>query len=203
MRLKTSVWVSACMLLACLHDLADAKQYLRIRERPTVRFSWECTNPRYFSAAKLSRAVRRLMIGSSDEPGRWGERAFPYDLNGDKVPEYFVPLECGATGNCRWAVFALHPTRTMGIIWAENFYAHRRVRGWARITTSEHMNVSESMLETYHFLGGRYRRFGTPYPASAYRNNFPTSLLTVEPLCDPGYIPGSIHPQGVPLPLPN
>jgi len=191
--MKASLLMIACVLLACLHVSVGATRYVRVRERPALRFDWGCTKPNLYPASTLRLAVRRLLSRSLDEPGRWGDRAFAYDLNGDAAPEYFVPLECGATGNCKWAVFALNPTRRIGIIWAENFYIHRRISRWARITTSEHLSVSESMLRTYQFRSGRYRSFGAGYLASAYHDNFPTSLLTVEPLCDPGYIPGSIH----------
>ena len=28
-------------------------------------------------------------------------------INKDGKPEYFIPLDCGATGNCNWGIFAI------------------------------------------------------------------------------------------------
>ncbi|HEV8487412.1 MAG TPA: hypothetical protein VGV87_27945 [Blastocatellia bacterium] len=189
--------VTMILLLGCFgtEAIAQRREYLRIKETAVVRFDLECAKPTSFPKAKLGRLVRTLLGPDTGEPGQWGDRAFSYDLNGDQAPEYFVPLQCGATGNCEWAVFALKPTRVLGVVFAENLYVHRRVLRWSRLTASEHETVSESILATYHYRGTRYRRFGAPYEASAYRDNFPRFLLRVEPLCNPHYVPGSIRPR--------
>jgi hypothetical protein len=185
--------------LVCLCGLvtttkSQSRQYLRVRERPLVRFAFECAEPSLYPKAELDTFVRPLLPQNS--VAVWGERAYAYDLNGDGRKEYFVPLNCGATGNCRWGVFALKPVRLLGIIFAENIYIHRRLNRWSRLTATEHENASTSIINTYGFRRGRYRRFGVAYEASASEDNFPCSLLTVEPLCVPDYVPGSIRPCG-------
>lgn len=184
--------------LLCLSSVivanAQRKNYVRIKENPLVRFEWGCTDPSLYPKAKLDRLVRPLLPKDWPPSVVWGDRTYAYDLNGDGAKEYFVPLFCGGTGNCKWAILSVNPARLLGTAWGESFYIHRRVGRWSRITISSHMNVSESMIDTYSFRNGRYRKFGRGYEASAYREDFPRLLLTVEPLCDPRYVRGSIRP---------
>ena len=169
------------------------RQYVRIRERPLVRFEWECTKPSLYERASFDKVVRRQLPKDWPASSVWGDRAYAYDLNGDGVKESFVPLYCGATGNCKWAILAINPIRKLGIVWGENFYVHKRIGQWSRITITSHINISESLIDTYHFVGNQYRKFGRVFVGSAYSNSFPKLLLTVEPLCNPDYIPGSIR----------
>lgn len=194
--MKCRFIITALTYLCCLATPAKAqtRQYVRIKEKPVVRFTFECAKPSLYPKAKLDHVVRAHL--RKDWVAAWGDRAYAYDLNGDGVKEYFVPLDCGATGNCRWGIFAIKPVRLLGVIYAENFYIHRRLHRWSRLTTTEHENVSRDIINTYRFRGSKYRKFGWAYEASAYKDNFPCTLLTVEPLCDPEYKPGSIHPCG-------
>jgi hypothetical protein len=188
--------IIAALFCVCFSmDAANAqrKQYVRIKAKPLVRFDWECTKPSLYPKSKLDRLVRPLLRGYTDIPGLWGDRAFIYDLNDDNAEEYFIPLNCGATGNCRWGIFSLKPARLLGVIFAENIYVHQRQGRWSQLTTSGHLSSSDSMIDTYLFEKGHYRKFGKSYEASGFRDDFPQLLLTVEPLCNPSYLKGSIQ----------
>ena len=75
--------------------LAQRRLWRESSAKPLVKFDWNCASPSQYPNAKLSRAVRVAL--RRDYPGlkTWADRAFAFDLNGDRQPEYFVPLVCG------------------------------------------------------------------------------------------------------------
>jgi hypothetical protein len=193
--MRNRVLLTTLLCLCCVVvSNAQRKAYVRIKEKPLVRFEWECAKPSLYPKAKLNRLVRPLLRDYRGLPGVWGDRAFAYDLNGDNVKEYFVPLDCGATGNCNWGIFAVNPSRLLGTVSGESIYVHQRVGQWSQLSVAIHGNVSVTLIATYHFRKGEYREFGKPYEASVYREDFPRLLLTVEPLCNPDYVPSSRQP---------
>lgn len=125
---RSLVIVLGLMLAAGLHSPAfsQSKRWREIKGRRLLKFDWNCASPSAYPKAKLDRVVRasakREITGAEAE----ADRAFAFDLNGDRGPEYFVPLVCGATGNCDWGVFALNPARFMGIVNGQYIYVHRR-----------------------------------------------------------------------------
>jgi hypothetical protein len=193
--MRNRILLTALLLLCgVVTTNAQRIEYFRIKEKPVLRFEWECTKPSLYPQTELNKIVRPLLPKDWPPSSTWGDRAYAYDLNGDGTKEYFVPLYCGATGNCEWAILGVNPARLLGTVNGESFYIHEGVGRWSRITIASHITVSESSIATYRFRNGRYRKFGKGYETSAYRNDFPRSLLTVEPLCDPSYVPGSIRP---------
>jgi hypothetical protein len=96
--------------------------------------------------------------------GTWGDRAFRFDLNADQQPEYFVPLDCGGTGNCVWGVFAVNPARELGLITGQYLYVHRLKGGWPEVVTYSHLSAVEGSLTTYRFSKRHYSQIGTRYP---------------------------------------
>lgn len=113
-----------------------------------------------------------------------GERAVAYDLDGDGVKEYFVLLRTMAIGdNCIWGIFALKPARFLGFIFAEHIYLRRRVQGWAALTVSELMSVSDSYYTTFAYRNGKYVRAAGGYETSAYRSDEPKFVVKVPYLC--------------------
>jgi len=119
----------------------------------------------------------------------WGDRAFRFDINGDGNAEYFVPLECGATGNCSWGVFTTKPNRLVGIVDGEDIYVLKSKTGWSEIETYIHDSASDGYVRRYGIRQGRYTRISKDKFVSAYLNNFPKWLDKVHFTCDPGYRP--------------
>jgi hypothetical protein len=189
--MNTKAALGAILLLIpqCLEVSAQQRGYLRIRERPVVWFDFDCTTESAYPKVRLNRLVKRYLRKIPYDIGKWGNRAFGFDLNGDRVKEFFVPLDCGATGNCNWQIFTINPTRSLGIVNGENIWIHKRKYEWSDLTIASHLNASESLLRTYRFKSGKYRRFGADYVESAYKKNSPMNLYLAEPTCDPDWIP--------------
>ena len=176
------------LMLSPIDMEAQKRQYLRIRERPLVWFTFPCAKEKAYPKRKLDPIVKTYLNKIPGDFAEWGDRAFAFDLNGDGIRELFVPLDCGGTGNCNWGVFSINPVRSLRIINGQHFWVHKSKAGWSQLTVASHLNVSESILRTYRFTGGEYRRYGEDYIESAYKENYIEGLFSVEPICDPdGY----------------
>ena len=129
-----------------------------------------------------------------DEYGRKGDRAVALDINRDRKSEYFVPLKCGAVGNCDWAVFAMNPLRKLGIINAEYIYVHPGRARWPELVTYGHLTAAEGTLRKYQMRRGRYRQSSRTFPInhgesglqiqSGTGYKFPRVLKRAKPLCE-------------------
>jgi hypothetical protein len=183
----------ACLMLLgpCPIEVAALLKNRLSRTVPLVVFDFECTKPSSLSRARLRRQIRAALTEVGDIGVRWGNRAFEFDLNRDGKPEYFVPLECGATGNCSWGIFTTSPSRLIGVVNAQDIYVVKTRHGWSDIETYVSSSASDGYLQRYGLRRGRYRQISRDYYASAYLNNFPKSLDKVQLTCDPGYKPAS------------
>ena len=122
-----------------------------------VAISIDCASTGTFPAAVLQAAARDAAEPLSGTGVRtWADRAFGYDLNNDARPEYFVPLVCGATGNCTWAVFAIGPPRLLGRVEGARLYIHEPGAPWSRITGLSTSGTSEGLVTRYAFDGHTY-----------------------------------------------
>lgn len=149
MRLRTII----VLLIATGFSVnAQTRDWRELRRQPLVKFSWGCSTRSAYPTAKLDRIVKRTMKREQFEGfGTWSDRAFAFDLNGDRRLEYFVPLDCGGTGNCYWGVYTLNPVRELGIINGQYLYVHRRTGRWPNVITYGHVTASEGALTTYRF----------------------------------------------------
>ena len=134
-------------------------QNLNIGRHSLTKFSYECASTNTFEAAKLDQVVPRILKHYPD-PDDHVNRAFAFDLNGDDLPEYFVPFHCGAVGNCDWAVFS--HGKFLGMVNGQNIYVYQARNAWPRIFAYGHLSAAEGSLETYVFRR-RYER-QKPYP---------------------------------------
>jgi hypothetical protein len=176
--------------LTVLHAPAVAQNrwWRDVRGKPLVEFDWNCAAPSAYPGVKLDRIVKATMkLEDFVGAGTWGDRAFVFDLDRDRKPEYFVPLDCGATGNCTWGVFALNPTRLMGLLGGQFIYAHSRKGRYPTIITYTHMSAAEGILATYRFRKGRYVWLGDEYPTDVrggiYGNKVPEFLDKARAAC--------------------
>jgi hypothetical protein len=151
--------------MICGHTSTPAQNRLwhEIKGKPLVKFDWNCASTSTYPKAKLIRLVKAAQ-GRGDVVTPAADRAFAFDLNNDGKPEYFVPLVCGATGNCTWGVFALRPSRFLGTVVGEYIYVHKRTGGWPGMITYDHLSAAEGALHTYVFRKGKYTQAGKNYP---------------------------------------
>jgi hypothetical protein len=146
---------------------AQSHRWSKLQGRRLVKFDWGCATPSVYPSAKLNRIVKLVMKRNDyDGLGTWGDRAFRFDLNGDQRPEYFVPLDCGGTGNCVWGVFAVNPARELGLITGQDLYVHRLKGQWPEVVTYSHLSAVEGSLTTYRFRKRHYSQVGTQYPVN-------------------------------------
>jgi hypothetical protein len=161
---RTKLLASAALILTvCFSPAADAqsRRWRSIRGRPLVKFDSNCASASAYPKDELGGVVRALLKRKyADRPDAEAERAFAFDLNGDRKPEYFVPLVCGAVGNCNWGVFALNPSKLLGVINGQYVFVHTRSGRWPDVITYRHMTAAEGTLGTYAFRRGRYGWLG-------------------------------------------
>lgn len=140
---------------------AQNSHWRGIKGKPLVKFDWNCAAPEMLPKASLSHLIE-LAFESEDPGPHYADRAFKYDLNRDGKAEYFVPLYCGATGNCTFGLFSLNPPRLLGKINGEYMYLNARTRAWPDLITYAHFTAVEGDLFTYTFRRGRYKELGRP-----------------------------------------
>ena len=97
------------------------------------------------------------------------ERAIRWDLNGDAVPEYFVPFDCGTSGNCIWGLFEGKGFGHLGDIEAFRIYATTAGNGkWPPIEVCLGAGTDTTWVATCSFHANRYHR-GTWQPMAGTR----------------------------------
>jgi len=122
-----------------------------------VKFDWNCSSPIANPKKKLNKIVHSTMDQRKFSGfGTWGDRAVALDLNGDHKNEYFVPLNCGATGNCAWGLFAQGPLRRLAIIRGQDIYVQTRRGHWPKLIVYSHLSAVEGVLTTYEMKRGSY-----------------------------------------------
>lgn len=108
------------------------------------------------------------------EPGQ--DRAVRWDLNGDGTPEYFVPFDCGTSGNCIWGLFDGKELRHLGDLEAFRAYLSTAGNGkWPPIEVCLGAGTDTIWVATYNFHRTRYDRgawqpmAGTPASGPLHR----------------------------------
>ncbi|HEV7472626.1 MAG TPA: hypothetical protein VGN90_01180 [Pyrinomonadaceae bacterium] len=150
--------ICAWMLIGlCPTALAQDKYWREIKGKSLVRFDGNCASPEILPTTTLSRLIKSALKDERPDTHYYADRAFAYDLNRDNQPEYFVPLVCGATGNCTFGLFTLNPKRFLGKVNGEFIYVHGRRRAWPDLVTYGHFSAAEGTLSTYTFRRGRYK----------------------------------------------
>ena len=186
------LWTSILLLIVAgllVPAVAQSRRWRGVKGKPLVKFDWNCASTEAYSKAHLDGMVRATMKREGFEGGgTYADRAFLFDLNGDRKPEYFVPLICGGTGNCTWGVFGLNPARGLGLVNGQYIYVHKRSSRWPEIITYGHFSASEGHLGTYSFKKNQYAWLGDNYRTEVrggiYGNKIPAFLERAREACE-------------------
>jgi hypothetical protein len=160
---STVIAVLALLLVCTPTSLGQQRLWQSLRHESLAEFSWDCAQTSWRRTARLNGLVQTALHRSDDGPPKYGDRAFAFDLNGDGRAEMFVPLTCGATGNCSWAILTTRHPRLLGVVGGESLYLHRKHGGWPVIITYVHVTAGEGSLMTYRVQRGRYVAVAKPY----------------------------------------
>src|SRR5687767_14354876 len=109
----------------CLFIQAQNKRWRNVKGESLTVFDRNCTSPSVYPKSKLKRVVKFALKNDYSGVKTWADRALAFDINADRKLEYFVPLVCGATGNCTWGVFSVNPAKFIGIVAGQYIYIHR------------------------------------------------------------------------------
>ncbi len=157
--LRPMMFCAVMLVGLCSAVVGQNKYWREIKGKPLVKFDWNCTEPATLPKPALNGLIEAA-LKEEQYTGTYyyADRAFAYDLNGDRQPEYFVPLVCGATGNCTFGLFSLNPNKFLGRINGEYLYLHRGRQTWPRLVTYGHTTAVEGTLVTFTFRRGRYQQ---------------------------------------------
>ncbi len=101
------------------------------------------------------------------------DRAVLWDLNGDGAPEFFVPYDCGNSGNCIWGLFEGREFRHLGDLEAFRAYVSTSGNGkWPPIEVCLGAGTDYTWMATYSHHRNRYDR-GTWQPMAGTRASGP------------------------------
>ena len=87
----------------------------------------------------------------------YGDRAAILNFGQPPTDVFFIPLSCGATGNCWWCVVASAPSRNLGVL-SGAVIRVAQGPGWPAIEAFTHAGAGEGDLETLVQRGGQYHR---------------------------------------------
>jgi hypothetical protein len=173
------------VVAVALSGVVDSSAQGRSKARVVKSFNIYCTLRSAYPKSRIHNLVRADMKKLEKERVIWGDfRAFPFDLNGDRVPECFVPLECGSAENCTWGIYSVNPPRRLGVIQARGIYVRNRVGQWAALTTFSNSGCDTGHVERIVYQKGRYIR-ASWYKETTLCQGFPFLAKMGEPQCEP------------------
>jgi hypothetical protein len=133
-------------------------------------FSFVCATPAVLLPAPVKQIVTQLTRAHKvDGVHAWGDRAVSLRLRKDHAPVYFVPLSCGATGNCTWGIIDSSPARSLGVFAGAVVKVETAGSGWPPIQVFTSGAGGDSRLEMLRLMDGQYRAqasAGKPAPAT-------------------------------------
>lgn len=122
-----------------------------------IHISFVCTKQQRLPS-DLHAIVFGLMSKYRDEGvANWGDRAVAVHFRDPNSEIFFVPLSCGATGNCWWGVISSSPARSYGVINGAILQLTSE-HGWPNINVFARIGAGEGTLEVFAFKAGSYRR---------------------------------------------
>ena len=173
--------VVAVVLCGAADSLAQSASKSRVMKS----FNIYCTLRSAYPKSSIHNLVRADMKRLEKERAIIEEfRAFPFDLNGDGVSEYFVPLECGSAENCTWGIYSVKPVRRLGVIQARGIYVRKRIGRWSALTTFSNSGCDTGFVEQIVHRRGKYVR-ASWYKETTPCEGFPFLIKMGEPQCEP------------------
>jgi len=161
---RWTVWINRSIIASILAIGSIAAALAATSTQPQTQpartmstFTFDCASPDMLKATHLEAAARQALDSLGDSGTRnWADRAVLADLNDDGSPEVFVPLSCGATCNCTWAVFQQAPPRLIGQMGACVLHIQPG-KPWATVLTYSQMSDEDGFLQPYSFEKDSYR----------------------------------------------
>ena len=130
------------------------------RSNPFVAaFDFGCAGATTLPASIRSLLEERIRRQGPLGTATWLDRAVRVDLNGDAAGEFFVPYDCGATGNCLWGLFDGSTMEPLGDLEAAVIYlGESPKRGWPILEAFLTQGAAQAWVSTYRWRSGRYER---------------------------------------------
>jgi hypothetical protein len=126
--------------------------------QPQKGFGFVCARADPRLASEYREALAPLLAKFGGEGvATWGDRAVAVRLSAT-VSGWLVPISCGATGNCNWAVLAASPARSLGVISGSVIAVRQRDGEWAILETYTGDGPGEGDLTSYEYHNGSYRK---------------------------------------------
>ena len=126
---------------------------------PPIQVSFVCATPRAIPP-DVHAIARKIMATRQDQSVANYDRAAVVRLGDPPTDVYFIPLSCGATGNCTWGVVASSPGRALGVLDGA-VIRFSLGPGWPAIEAFTHLGAGEGDLETLEYRDEQYHRKST------------------------------------------
>jgi hypothetical protein len=150
MKARNLGWLAMSLALAGTLQPAHAG-------KPKTTLSFVCAKERGIPA-EIQTLVKPLMAKYHDQGvANYGDRAAVLEFGEPVARVFFIPLSCGATGNCVWAVLGGAPIRNLGVVFGAVIQVDHG-QGWPKLDTFSHWGAGEGDRETLTLRDGQYRR---------------------------------------------
>jgi hypothetical protein len=158
-----------CSALVCFPiDARNRAQWWRspLLSQRFVTFDWNCA--RTDALNKRLRAIVARAIPADDRGmlGTWADRAMSIQLKQGEATVLFVPMTCGATGNCGWRLYNSKTYNYLGELGGQYIFVPRSGETWPMLVTYTHMSACEGIFSRYKYRQGRYRWMIDDYAVS-------------------------------------
>ncbi len=125
--------------------------------RAKTVFTFGCADEATFQAANLEtpakNALRNLGVHGVRD---WADRAVSAAPDTTGTQQWFVPLTCGATCNCTWAVFRGTPPTQVGVVEGCVLQIQSAPPGSATVLAYYHRSAGDGVIATYALRDGAY-----------------------------------------------
>jgi len=184
---KTLLPSGLLLLLLLSSSNAQNRRWRVMKSQKLVAFGVDCAQTESFPSQALSKIVHEAIPPEfRGDPLAHGDLAFTINLQKHGPNVYFVPTVCGASGNCTWLLYTIHPVKYLGKINAQTIYTYQSSQGMPMIIAYGHVSAFEGGLSTYVAKKGKYDRLGDEYDIDTQRKNghrMPTFLETAKLQC--------------------